>query len=83
MKVTGIVLYVVLRLAIFAAATALLILLGIAPWLAAVIGAVIALCISIIFLSGPRNEVSRSLSTRRRKASRDVDAEHEDALGEP
>ena len=80
MKPGTVVLYIVIRLAIFATTTVLLILLGFTPWLAAVLGAVIALCISVIFLARPRREISQGLAGR--KQTRDVDAEHEDAFGE-
>jgi hypothetical protein len=53
--------YTLIRLGIFAAVLALLLLLGITPWISAVLAAIISLCISIIVLRRPRDEVSKSL----------------------
>jgi L-lactate permease len=53
--------YTLIRLGLFAAVLIVLLLLQITPWLAAVIAALIALCISIIFLRKPREEASKTL----------------------
>jgi L-lactate permease len=53
--------YTLIRLGIFAVVLTVLYLLGIEPWIAAVIAAIISLCISIIFLRKPREEASRTL----------------------
>lgn len=57
--------YTLIRVGIFAAVLAILLLLQITPWLAAVIAALISLCISIIVLRKPRDEASRSLYAAR------------------
>ncbi|MFB2586394.1 DUF4229 domain-containing protein [Herbiconiux liukaitaii] len=78
--------YTLIRVGIFAAVLALLLVLQITPWLAAVIAALISLCISIIVLRKPRDEASRSLyearanrgqaqSTKPAAASEDEDVE--------
>lgn len=53
--------YTLIRLGLFAAVLILLLVLQITPWLAAVIAALISLCISIIFLRKPREEASKTL----------------------
>ncbi|MCS5732194.1 DUF4229 domain-containing protein [Herbiconiux daphne] len=53
--------YTLLRLGVFAVTLTVLILLQITPWIATVIGALISLCISIIFLRKPREEASKTL----------------------
>ncbi len=53
--------YTLIRLGIFAVVLTILYLLSIEPWIAAVIAAIISLCISIIFLRKPREEASRTL----------------------
>ena len=57
--------YTLIRVGIFAAVLAILLLLQITPWLAAIIAALISLCISIIVLRKPRDEASRSLYAAR------------------
>ncbi|MCS5722793.1 DUF4229 domain-containing protein [Herbiconiux sp. CPCC 203407] len=57
--------YTLIRVGIFAGVLAILLLLQITPWLAAVIAALISLCISIIVLRKPRDEASRSLYAAR------------------
>ena len=77
------ILYSVIRIGIFAAAFALLFWLlgGEFWWLAAICAALIALCLSYIFLNGMRQRVAADLAARvHRPAKRsDVDAEVEDA----
>lgn len=53
--------YTLIRVGIFAVVLTVLYLLRIEPWIAAVIAAIISLCISIIFLRKPREEAARSL----------------------
>lgn len=65
------VLYSLLRVGLFAAVFAVLLLIGAAPWLAAIIAAIIGFCVSYLFLSKPRDEVARDLYDRRNR-----DAEH-------
>ena len=77
------VLYSLLRVGIFAAAFAVLLLIGAAPWLAAIIAAIIGFCVSYLFLSKPRDEVARDLYERRNRdaerSPKTADEEAEDA----
>jgi membrane protein implicated in regulation of membrane protease activity len=63
------ILYSLIRLGVFAVVLALLLLLQITPWIAAVLAAIIALCISIIFLRRPREEASKTLYAARANRS--------------
>lgn len=58
---TAWIVYTVLRLLFFAVPFAVLYVLGIWPWLAAVFAALIGVSLSIIFLSNPRNTASASI----------------------
>ncbi len=77
------ILYSVIRIGIFAAAFVLLFWLlgGEFWWLAAICAAIIALCISYIFLGAMRQRISIDLAARtsRRKKPVDIDAAVEDA----
>ncbi|MGA1836337.1 DUF4229 domain-containing protein [Herbiconiux sp. 11R-BC] len=53
--------YTLIRLGLFAVVLAVLLLLQITPWLAAVIAALVSLSLSIIFLRKPREEASKTL----------------------
>ena len=53
--------YSLIRVGLFAVVLAFLLVLNLEPWIAAVIAAVIALCLSYIFLRKPREEVARGL----------------------
>ncbi|HEY0260264.1 MAG TPA: DUF4229 domain-containing protein [Lacisediminihabitans sp.] len=55
------VIYSLIRLGIFAVALALLLILGINVWIAAIGAAIIGFCISYIFLRGPRDAVARTM----------------------
>ncbi|WP_382309693.1 DUF4229 domain-containing protein [Herbiconiux sp. UC225_62] len=81
--------YTLIRLGLFAGVLILLLLLQITPWLAAVIAALIALCISIIFLRKPREEASKTLyearnnrgqAASRPSASREDESVEDDAV---
>lgn len=71
------VVYSVIRVGIFAVALAALLLLQVTSWIAAILAAVIALCISYIFFRGPRDKVSADIYARRTREARDVDNEIE------
>ena len=60
-RIPPVVSYSVLRLATFALPLVILLLLGIEPWIATVLAALIGLSISYIFLRRPREAVSRDL----------------------
>jgi L-lactate permease len=67
--------YTLIRLGIFAVVLTVLLVLQLEPWIAAVVAAIISLCISIIFLRKPREEASRTLYEARQnrgQASRPV-----------
>lgn len=57
--------YTLIRLGIFAVVLAVLLLLQIQPFIAAIVAALISLCISIIFLRKPREEASKTLHAAR------------------
>ena len=61
-------LYSLLRVGIFAAAFAVLLLIGAAPWLAAIIAAIIGFCVSYLFLREARDKVAEDVYTRRHAA---------------
>ncbi|MFC6508315.1 DUF4229 domain-containing protein [Promicromonospora citrea] len=80
------VIYTLLRLALFGAAFGVLYLVGMRGWLLPVVAVVIALTVSYLALSRPRDAAARWMAERaeRRAAARatgqhDVDALHEDA----
>jgi len=69
--------YSLLRLGLFAAVLAVLLLLQIEPWIAAVIAAVVGLCVGYIFFRPQREAVTRSLWDLRHSPKSDSDAEAE------
>jgi hypothetical protein len=71
-------LFSLIRIGLFAVVLAILLLLltpgGTPPWISAVLAAIIALCVSFIFLRRPREEAAKSLyearaSTKRSQSS--------------
>jgi len=74
--------YSLLRVLMFAVPLGVLLALRIEWWLAALVAAVIGLCLSYIFLRTPRENVARDLYAARHPASEPVhpDAESEDAV---
>jgi membrane protein implicated in regulation of membrane protease activity len=70
-----------MRLAAFALPLAIMLLLGMIPWLAAVLSAIIGLCVSYIFFAKTRNALSESLYEKRaaKSVNTDKDADAEDA----
>jgi divalent metal cation (Fe/Co/Zn/Cd) transporter len=70
------VLYSLIRVGVFVLVLALLLLTPLPWWLAAVIAAVVSLCVGYIFFGKLRDAVALDLATRR--APRDSDAEAED-----
>ncbi|PUB30197.1 uncharacterized protein DUF4229 [Promicromonospora sp. AC04] len=79
--------YTLLRLALFGAAFGLLYLVGLRGWLLPIVAVVVALAVSYLTLSRPRDAATRWMADRaeRRAAERaaaprvDADAAHEDA----
>jgi divalent metal cation (Fe/Co/Zn/Cd) transporter len=80
-KVKPWVQYSIVRLVSFAIAFAVLMLVGVEWWLAAIIAAVIGLCISYIFFGKLRDAVALDFAGRRAspRPDTDADAEAEDA----
>jgi hypothetical protein len=76
--------YTLLRVLLFAVPLAVLLLVGVWPWLAALIAAVFGLSASVIFLRGPREAISREIhSARTRERPVPVaDDEAEDAAAD-
>ncbi|MFI6425483.1 DUF4229 domain-containing protein [Promicromonospora sp. NPDC050880] len=81
------VIYTLLRLALFGVAFGGLYLAGLRGWLLPIVAVVVALTVSYLTLTGPRDAATRWIAARaeRRAAERaaapkvDVDAAHEDA----
>lgn len=70
--------YSLVRIGMFAALLAVLVLLGVVPWLAAIFAAIISLCVSYLFLGKLRERVAVDLHERR-SASAPADDSVEDA----
>lgn len=70
-----------MRLAAFAVPLAIMLLLGMIPWLAALLSAIVGLCVSYIFFAKTRNALSESLYEKRaaKNVNPDKDADAEDA----
>jgi uncharacterized membrane protein YphA (DoxX/SURF4 family) len=67
------------RLGIFAVALAVLLIVGVWPWLAAIVAAVIGFCVAYIFFGRLRTAMALELAERRNRPTKDVDADAEDA----
>lgn len=72
------VLYSLIRLGIFAVALAILLIVGVNVWIAAIGAAVIGFCVSYIFLRGPRDAVAKTMvsakaSSTKSTPERDID----------
>ncbi|WP_123815825.1 DUF4229 domain-containing protein [Myceligenerans xiligouense] len=81
------VIYTVLRLALFGGALGLLYLAGLRSWLLVGVAAVAAFALSYVLLSVPRDAAARWLADRRARrgagtggSGADADAAHEDAI---
>ena len=70
--------YSLLRLGLFAAVFALLMLLNVEWWLSAILAAVIGLCVSYIFFGRLRDAVALDIARRREAPAPDADATVED-----
>ena len=70
--------YTLLRLGLFAAVFAVLMLLGVEWWLSAIFAAVIGLLVAYIFFGRLRGQVAQELAQRRTRPPLDVDADVED-----
>ena len=71
--------YSIVRLVSFAIAIGVLLLVGLEWWLAAILAAVIGLCVSYIFFGKLRDAVASDLAARRTAPPENSDADVEDA----
>jgi len=71
--------YSLVRVGVFALAFALLMLAQVEWWLAALIAAIIGLCVGYIFFGKLRDAVARDIVARRASTSKDADSIAEDA----
>lgn len=69
--------YSILRVALFVVVFVVLMLLSVDPWIATTAAAVVALCLSYIFLKGPRDAVARDIYARRHGERDDRDADND------
>ena len=75
------VVYSLLRLALFAAALTLLLLLNVPGWIAAIVAAIISFCISYLFFGRQRAKVAALLQKSRDSGQDDDDEYDADTLG--
>ena len=69
--------YSILRVSIFVVIFVVLMLFSVNEWIATAAAAVIALCLSYIFLKGPRDAVARDIYARRHGEHDDRDADND------
>lgn len=65
--------YSAIRVGIFAIALAVLLVLGVNPWISAVSAALIGFCVSYIFFRGQRDAVAKSIVSIRSGRTSDID----------
>ncbi len=71
--------YSLVRVGVFALAFAILLLVGVVWWLAAILAAVIGFCVAYIFFGKLRDAVARDIAARRSApVTKDADAVAED-----
>ena len=72
-------LYSLVRVGVFAIALAVLLIVGVPWWLAAIVAAVIGLCVAYIFFGKLRDAVALDIADRRSRTTKDADqiAEYE------
>jgi membrane protein implicated in regulation of membrane protease activity len=71
--------YTLVRVGLFAATFAVLLLLGLPWWLAAVVAAAIGFCVAYIFFRGLRQRVATDLAAARSRDDRPDEAVEDDA----
>ena len=71
-------LYSLVRIGVFAIALAVLLVVGVPWWLAAIIAAVIGLCVAYIFFGKLRDAVAVDIAERRSRTTKDADQLAED-----
>lgn len=74
-----IVVYSILRVLLFAVPFVIFMILGIWWWVSAIVAAVIAACLSYLFLTRQRNEVATVVQSWGKGTSRDADNDLENA----
>jgi uncharacterized membrane protein YphA (DoxX/SURF4 family) len=72
--------YTAIRVGIFAVALAVLLVIGVAGWIAAIVAAAIGLCVSYIFFRPQRDAVAKSIVEIRAAKDRDADNELENEM---
>lgn len=75
------VVYSLLRLALFAAALTLLLLLSVPGWIAAIVAAIISFCVSYLFFGRQRAKVAALMARSRDADQADRDEYDADTLG--
>ncbi len=70
--------YSLVRVGVFALALAILLVVGVPWWLAAVLAAVVGLCVAYIFFGKLRDAVARDIVHRRARPAGDADSAAED-----
>ncbi|MFM9876519.1 MAG: DUF4229 domain-containing protein [Rhodoglobus sp.] len=73
------VLYSLVRVGVFAVVLAILLVVGVPWWLAAIIAAVVGLCVAYIFFGRLRDAVALDIADRRSRTTKDADQVAEDA----
>ena len=71
--------YSLVRVGVFVAAFAVLMLANVPWWLSALIAAIIGLCVGYIFFGRLRDRVALDIAERRARPVRDADSAAEDA----
>ena len=75
------VVYSLLRVALFAAALTLLLLLNVPGWIAAIVAAIISFCVSYLFFGRQRAKVAALMQRSRDAGQADDDEYDSDTLG--
>ena len=70
--------YSLIRIGIFAAVFTVLLLVGVEWWLAAILAAVIGVCVAYIFFRNLRDAMALEIAERRSRVPSDVDSIAED-----
>lgn len=70
--------YSLARVGVFAVVFAGLVFSGVTVWVAALLAALIGLCVGYIFFRGLRDRVATDIATRRSSVRKDLDADAED-----
>ena len=71
--------YSLIRLGVFAAVLAILLLANVPWWLSAIIAAIVGLCVAYIFFGKLRDAVALDIAERRARPTADTDSVAEDS----